>query len=91
MNTVSVVVNGMVGKGILERRTAPGDRRRAIISLTDYALSLKDKYDAVSQQMNALFYQGFAEEERLQFEQSLSKILDTLTQAESATKQTFHQ
>ena len=79
-NTVSVVINGMVNKGIVERTTNPQNRRQAIVSLTDYAKSLQEKYEMVSQQMNLLFYQGFSEEEQRQFEQYLARILETLTE-----------
>lgn len=79
-NTVSVVVDGMVNKGILERNINPGNRRQTIISLTDYAKSLKEKYEIVSQQMNTLFYRGFSDEEQQQFEQYLERILETLTE-----------
>lgn len=78
-NTVSIVVDGMVRKGIVERKINPGNRRQAIISLTDYAKSLQGKYERVSQQMNTLFYEGFSQEEQKQFEQYLAQILDTLT------------
>ena len=40
-NTVSVVVDGMVRKGIVERETNPSNRRQTIISLTDYAQSMR--------------------------------------------------
>lgn len=79
-NTISVVINGMVNKGIVERNINPGNRRQTIVSLTEYAKSLQAKYEAVSQQMNTLFYQGFSEEEQKQFEQYLARIRDTLTQ-----------
>ena len=79
-NTVSVVINGMVNKGIVESTTNPQNRRQAIVSLTDYAKSLQEKYEMVSQQMNLLFYQGFSEEEQRQFEQYLARILETLTE-----------
>lgn len=78
-NTVSVVINGMVNKGIVERNINPANRRQTIISLTEYAKSLQTEYEAVSQQMNALFYQGFTKKERQQFESYLARILDTLT------------
>lgn len=77
-NTVSIVVDGMVRKGIVERNTNPQNRRQAIISLTKYAKSLQGKYERVSQQMNTLFYEGFSQEEQEQFEQYLARILDTL-------------
>ena len=82
LNTVSIVVDGMVQKGILERHINPNNRRQTIISLTDYAKSLQNKYETVSQQMNTLFYQGFSSEEQQEFEKYLSRILNTLTNAE---------
>ncbi len=81
-NTVSIVVDGMVQKGILERHINPVNRRQTIISLTEYAKSLQNKYETVSQQMNTLFYQGFSLEEQQQFEKYLSRILETLKTAE---------
>lgn len=63
---------------IVERNINPKNRRQTIVSLTDYAKSLQAKYEAVSQQMNMLFYQGFSEEEQKQFEQYLARILETL-------------
>ena len=77
-NTVSVVINGMVNKGIVARTINPENRRQTIISLTDYARSLQAKYEVVSEQMSTLFYQGFSEDEQKQFEHYLSRILDTL-------------
>ncbi len=79
-NTVSVVINGMVNKGIVERNINPQNRRQTIVSLTEYAKSLQAKYEVVSQQMNTLFYQGFSEKEQRQFEQYLARILATLTE-----------
>ena len=78
-NTVSVVIDGMVKKGIVERNINPQNRRQAIVSLTEYAKSLQEKYETVSQQMNSLFYQGFSEEEQKQFERYLARILETST------------
>lgn len=77
-NTVSVVINGMVNKGIVERTINPHNRRQTIVSLTEYAKSLQEKYELVSQEMNVLFYQGFSEEEQRQFEHYLARILETL-------------
>ncbi|MCI8529703.1 MAG: MarR family transcriptional regulator [Lachnospiraceae bacterium] len=78
-NTISVVIDGMVHKGIVERKINSKNRRQTIVSLTEYAKSLQEKYETVSQQMNELFYQGFTEEERKQFERYLVRILETLT------------
>ncbi len=85
-NTVSLIIDGMVRKGIVERDVNPENRRETIISLTDYARSLQDKYEAVSQQMNTLFYQGFSPQERTDFEACLRRILNTLKDAELRLK-----
>ena len=61
-NTVSVVINGMVNKGIVERNINSQNRRQTIVSLTEYAKSLQEKYEMVSGQMNILLYQGFSME-----------------------------
>lgn len=83
-NTVSIIIDGMVQKGIVERNINPENRRQTIISLTEYARTLQEKYEQVSQQMNHLFYQGFSEKEREAFEGYLARILDTLTQYEDS-------
>ena len=81
-NTVSIVVDGMVKKNILDRQINPENRRQTIISLTKYARSLQEKYEAVSEEMTTLFYQGFSDKEQREFEACLARILDTLTRAE---------
>lgn len=85
-NTVSIIVDGMVHKGILERNINPNNRRQTIVSLTEYAKAVQGKYETVSQQMNALFYQGFSQEEQEEFERYLVRILNTLIQVEQDKK-----
>lgn len=81
-NTVSIVIDGMVQKGLLERTINPENRRQTIISLTEYAKSMREKYEAVSEQMGVLFYQGFSEKELKEFEAYLVRIRDTLAEYE---------
>ena len=81
-NTVSIMIDTMVAHGIVRLESNPDNRRQTLITLTDYAVSLQQKYDAVSQRMNVLFYTGFSEAEKDQFEAYLRRILTTLRQAE---------
>ncbi len=85
-NTVSIVIDGMVNKGFVERKINPQTRRQSIVSLTEYAKSLQVKYEAVSRQMNLLFYEGFSEQEQKQLEQYLARILKTLTESRFINK-----
>lgn len=77
-NTVSAVINGMVNRGLVARTINPTNRRQTIISLTEYAKSLQQKYEAVSEKMNKIFYQDFSEDELRQFESYLARIRHTL-------------
>ena len=79
-NTVSIIVDGMVQKDILERNINPDNRRQTIISLTEYAKNLQEKYEQVSQEMNHLFYQGFTEAERETCEKYLERKIEKHTQ-----------
>lgn len=81
-NTVSIVIDGMVQKGLLERNINPENRRQTIISLTEHAKSMREKYKAVSEQMGVLFYRGFSEKELREFEGYLVRIRDTLAECE---------
>ena len=81
-NTVSIMIDTMVAHGIVRRESNPDNGRQTLITLTDYAVSLQQQYNAVSQRMNVLFYTGFSETEKDQFEAYLQRILTTLRQAE---------
>lgn len=87
-NTVTVIVDRMVAKGVLQRDADLHDRRQAIISLTDKAKAMRNDYEKVSQRMNSLFYEGFTEDERQAFENYLARILGTLKDAENDQEKT---
>lgn len=87
-NTVTVIVDRMVAKGVLQRDADLHDRRQAVISLTDKAKAMRNDYEKVSQRMNSLFYEGFIEDERQAFENYLARILGTLKDAENDQEKT---
>lgn len=64
-------------------RVADGnDRRKIQIVLTKKAKQFSDVYQKISIQMNNLFYEGFTNDEREQFEIYLSRILTNLIKNE---------
>ncbi len=81
-NTVSIVLDGMVAKGIVKRQINPNNRRQTIISLTDYARTMQKEYEDISNQMGELFYAGFSDKDIKAFEAYLERILSTLQQNE---------
>lgn len=76
--TLTGMLDRMESTGLLSRESAPGDRRQALIRLTDKARALKDKYDDVSRRMNEIYYRDFTDEDIEQFEAYLIRILDNL-------------
>ncbi len=76
--TLTSMLDRMEQSGLIQRSPSPTDRRALLIHLTDKAKSLRQDYDRISQQMNELYYLGFTEEEILQFEGYLTRILNNL-------------
>lgn len=81
-NTVSIIIDGMVKKGIVNRDINPLNRREAKVTLTQEAIKMQTQFETVSQKMNELFYEGFEEVEVQRFETYLKRILLTLTETE---------
>ncbi|MBU3183767.1 hypothetical protein [Clostridium estertheticum] len=53
-----------------------------MIVLTEKAKKLQKKYHKVSSKMNEIYYEGFSDDEIVQFEYYLSRILKNLNQKE---------
>ncbi len=64
--------------GLIERTPDKQNRRQIFVSITEKAMSYRDVYDRVSEQMNKLFYEGFTEKEITHFEDTLRKIIVNL-------------
>ena len=76
--TLTSMLERMEAGGLIRRAPSPQDRRAQLIFLTEAARVLKADYEAISQRMNALYYQGFTEDEVRQLEGYLMRILDNL-------------
>ncbi len=85
-NTLTAMLGRMEENGLICRKQNQEDRRRAVISLTEKARKLEGKYEEVSQQMNALFFRGFAEEEIAALDGLLGRVLDNLQEIEETQK-----
>jgi len=85
-NTLTVVIDGMVKKGIVLRKQNPLNRREIRIHLTEQAKALQQHYETVSAKMTAMFYTGFTEQEQCECENYLLRILNTLTNIEEIEK-----
>lgn len=77
--TLTAMLDRLEKMGHIQRTSDPADRRALKIVLTSEARELKEKYDAVSTEMNEIFYGGFGDEEILAFENCLDRVLNNLT------------
>ena len=76
--TLTAMLDRMEATGLIVRKSDPKDRRNRLIALTEKARSLQEDYTKISEQMNEIYYIGFSEEEIMQFESYLLRILTNL-------------
>ncbi len=86
-NTLTVMLGRMEENGLICREQSETDRRQFLIRLTQKARGLKDRYDEVSERMNALFFQDFESSEIRALEGFLRRIVDNLERTEKKMKQ----
>ncbi len=72
----------MENAGLIKRAPDPADRRKINIRLTEEARSMEAGYRRVSDDMNAVFFKGFSEEEEAALQGYLERILDNLERAD---------
>lgn len=81
--TLTAMLDRLEKMGHIQRTSDPADRRALKIVLTSEARGLKSQYDAVSAEMNEIFYGGFSDEEILAFEAYLGRVLENLLKKEN--------
>jgi len=80
--TMTAMLDRMEDKGIIVRSFDASDRRQTTVSLTPAAESMRDTYRKVSDEITEIFYRGFSENEKADFEDKLRRILDNLNKEE---------
>lgn len=81
-STLTSMLDRLEQRGYLKRTPSTEDRRLILIELTEKSRGLKSKYEAVSTEMNVLFYHGFSEKEIIELENYLTRIFENLLESE---------
>ena len=76
--SLTSMLDRMEESGLIIKETDPANRRQVNVCITKKAKAYQSEYDAVSQRMNALFYEGFSPDEIAAFEQKLYRIKQNL-------------
>lgn len=82
VTSLTSMLDRMEAADLLRRTAAPSDRRKILIELTDKAKALRPEYDAVSEKMGEILYQGFSDDEIAEAERYLSRMMNNLEEWE---------
>ena len=83
ITSLTTMLERMEKGGLICRKQDESDKRKTLLFLTDKAKDLKADYDSVSHEMGNIYYQGFTDEEILQFEGYLDRIRINLEERSS--------
>ncbi len=77
-NTLTSMLDRMECDGLIRRVRDTRNRRRVFVELTDKVVAYRGMYEKISEQTNQIFYSGFDEDEILDFEGKLMRIIENL-------------
>ena len=80
--TLTSMLDRMEANGLIERIPDEKNRRQIHICVTEKAKAYREKYDWISEQINEIFYNGFTEQEIIEFENQLRRIKQNLEEQE---------
>ncbi len=81
-STLTGIIDRLERDGYVERKSSETDKRSTLISLTGKEQEFAKNIQKVSSQMNKIFYKGFSDDEIIQFEEMLARILENCKEAE---------
>ena len=85
-NTLTAMLARMEEAGLICRTPDSRDRRQSIISLTERSRGLQAAYEAVSEEMNRMYFPGFTETEAAALDGLLDRVLANLEKTEQNLK-----
>ena len=81
-STLTGIIDRLERDGYIERKPSETDKRSTLICLTGKEQEFAKNVQKVSNQMNNIFYKGFSDEEIVQFDSMLERILVNCKEAE---------
>ena len=81
-STLTGIIDRLERDGYIERKPSQTDKRSTLICLTGKEQEFAKHVQKVSNKMNKIFYKGFSDEEIMQFDSMLERILVNCKEAE---------
>lgn len=78
ITSLTTMLERMEKQDLIRRVQDEKDKRKTLLYLTENTKALKNDYAAVSEQMSGIYYQGFTEDEIIQFESFLQRVQENL-------------
>jgi DNA-binding MarR family transcriptional regulator len=72
------LIEGLEGKGLVERRRSREDRRLQLVSITDAGRELVDQVDHMAEDLGTEYRRGISRDERLQLVSVLRRLRENL-------------
>jgi DNA-binding MarR family transcriptional regulator len=77
-STLTKMLDNLEKSGHIKRIQSSNDRRVTFIKLTEKDRHIREKYDAVSEELEEIYDAGFTEGEKSQLDELLNRVLDNL-------------
>lgn len=72
------LIDGLEGKGLVERRRSREDRRVQLVSITDAGRAVVEQVDRMAEDLGTEYRRGISREERVQLVSVLRRLRDNL-------------
>ncbi len=82
-STMTALLDQLEAAGLVQRVPSDEDRRVVLVERTDKDRSFQERYERLSQTIDAIVYAGFSEQEIDTFESMLRRVLRNLEEGEA--------
>jgi DNA-binding MarR family transcriptional regulator len=73
-STITALVNKLIKRGYVEKKSEPADSRISLIALTRKGMALKPHFQLIAQRLRAQSYKGITDDERETLVNLLTKL-----------------
>ena len=84
------LIEGLEGKGLVERRRSHEDRRLQLVSITDAGRHVVDEVDHMAAELGTECRRGITRSERLQLVSALQRLRDNLRRMDATGESSAH-
>lgn len=77
-STISTMLKRMRDEGYLKIEHPPGNERTKLVSILQQSKEIESSFEKLAEEMNNIYYKGFANNEIIEFEKNLERILQNL-------------